>query len=81
MNQTDQVYNHLINQGWITDREADRMYGIRRLAARIHELRESHVINTDIKTVPTRSGKARIAEYWLECDCPTCNQERESCRH
>ena len=65
--QRDKVLKHLLMHHTITDRTADDMYGIRRLAARIHELRNSgYMIETHRKTVRNRYGqKVIIAEYEL----------------
>ena len=46
----------------LTDLEAFRLFGVRRLAARIHELRED---GHRIQAVDERSGVARFARYRL----------------
>jgi len=65
--QERRIYKHLQTAGTITTLEAFQLYGITRLAARIHELRERGVeIHTERKSVKNRFGEtASIAEYHL----------------
>lgn len=68
MTQKEQVKEYLEAHGSITDRQAYRELGIRRLSARIWELRQAPYympIGTTYKTVKTRSGKAVIGVYHL----------------
>lgn len=68
MTQKEQVKEYLEAHGSITDRQAYRDLGIRRLSARIWELRQSPYfmpIGTEYKTVKTRNGKAVIGVYYL----------------
>lgn len=68
MTQTEQVKEYLEVHGHITDREAYRDLGIRRLSARIWELRRAPYflpIGTEYKTVRTRAGKAVVGVYYL----------------
>ena len=44
MSQKHTILEHLMGHGSITHAEAETVYGIRRLSARIHELREDGVI-------------------------------------
>lgn len=65
--QNEQVKEYLEEHGKITDRQAYRL-GIRRLSARIWELRRKPYylpISTKYKTVKTKTGKAVIGEYYL----------------
>lgn len=68
MTQKEQVKEYLEAHGSITDRQAYRDLGIRRLSARIWELRHSPYflpIGTEYKTVKTRAGKAVVGVYYL----------------
>jgi hypothetical protein len=51
----------------LTALQSDELFGIRRLASRIHELkREGHPIGKDIAVVKNRHGQdCRVARYWL----------------
>ena len=42
-NQCDLILCHILKYGAISDKEAYNMYSCRRLGARIHDLRHSHV--------------------------------------
>jgi hypothetical protein len=64
--QKQQIQAHLKRFGRITPVEALNRYGCFRLGARVYELRESGMpIDTHMKTVRTRNGKAKVAEYSL----------------
>lgn len=66
MTQEDVVYEFLKNNRCITSNIAFKL-GITRLSAVIFRLKESGVnIGTEMKSVETRYGKSRIAEYHLE---------------
>lgn len=68
MTQKEQVKEYLEAHGSITDRQAYRDLGIRRLSARIWELRHAPYflpIGTEYKTVKTRTGKAVVGVYYL----------------
>ena len=68
MSQRDRILNHLTIYGSITDKEAEDLYGIRRTAARVHELRNSGVpIETTMIKVKNRYGQiVTIARYDLD---------------
>ena len=58
MTQKEQVLNHIQKHGSITDMDAYNMYGICRLSARIHELRnDGHSIETEFVKGKNRYGK------------------------
>lgn len=65
--QCDDILAHLQSGRPITQLDALRMYGVGRLAARIHELRKKgHPIQSRSATVTKSSGeKARVSEYYL----------------
>lgn len=65
--QTQQVIKHLRYYGKISSWEAFQEYGITRLSARIHNLRQSGFnIKSEKKTTTTRLGnKTTYAEYTL----------------
>jgi hypothetical protein len=71
--QVERILKHLKSGKSITARQARDLYGVDRLAARIHDLRDlpwkpskgHYNIRTDMITVNTRHGKARIAKYSL----------------
>ena len=60
--QTRAVLDWLRDGGSITDREADRLWGIRRLAARVREIREAFGKDAVRTTWETRGG-VRFARY------------------
>ena len=60
--QTKAVYDWLRDGGTLTDREADRMWGIRRLAARVREIREAFGDDAVATTYETR-GRSKFARY------------------
>jgi hypothetical protein len=65
VNQTDQVREHLEQHGSITPLEALREYGIMRLSARIHQLRQRGVaIDAKMQLAINRKGaKVHFARY------------------
>lgn len=68
MSQKDKVLQHLQKHGQITDLEAYRDYAIRRLGARIWDLRaEGHKIRTQNTKEKNRFGEVtHFATYILE---------------
>jgi hypothetical protein len=65
--QCEIVLKHLREHGSISDLEAYQMYAIRRLGARIWQLRQNHNIRTEYVTKPNRYGvKTTFANYVLE---------------
>jgi len=66
--QKEMIHEHLLRWGHITQREADQLYGIMRLASRISELKKDGVpIESRRKYVPTRyGGKVPVAEYYYD---------------
>ena len=68
MTQKQQVLNHLQKHGSITDLDAYRVYAIRRLGARIWDLRaEGHKIRTQNTKEKNRFGEVtHFATYILE---------------
>ncbi len=65
--QTQQIYEHMKANRSITQLEAYELYGITRVASRIHELRQQGVgIIKTMKTGKNRFGvNCRYAEYKL----------------
>ena len=70
MSQKQTILEHLKQHGSITDLEAYRKYAIRRLGARIYDLRDEGYKITSKDTVKkNRFGKTtRFATYVLEGD-------------
>lgn len=67
MSQKSDILKCLKKRGFIDDTMARKFYGIRRLAARIMELREHHTIYTEMVEFENRHGhKGRFARYHLE---------------
>ena len=66
--QKELVLEYLKKNHKITDREAYMEFGIRRLAARVSEIREiGYPVKTVLVTKPNRYGKnTTFAEYHLE---------------
>lgn len=66
--QKEMILEYLKENGKITDREAYQDFGIRRLGARIWDLRsEGYKIRTEETTMPNRFGKnTTFATYILE---------------
>lgn len=82
MTQNERVYDHLLTRGSIHPLESWSLLGVYRLAARIHDLRKDHNIGQESIEVTNRYGETvKVAEYYLECDCQTCETEREQCKH
>ena len=67
-NDRDLILMHMKKYGSITQNEADEEYGIKRLSARINELRNMGVpIKTDIISCKNRRGRiSNFAKYSLE---------------
>lgn len=67
-NDRDLILMHMKKHGSITQNEADEEYGIKRLSARINELRNMGVpIKTDIISCKNRRGRiSNFAKYSLE---------------
>lgn len=67
MRQKDRILRHLEDQGSITQREADDLYGITRLGARIWDLKhDGYNIVTERETSVNRYGdKTAYARYRL----------------
>lgn len=65
--QNEKILKHLQAYGSITDAEAYDRYAVRRLGARIWELRRKYNIRTEYTTKPNRYGiKTTFATYVLE---------------
>ena len=62
MSQAASILAHLKRGGGITHRQAGRLYGCDRLAARIHDLRSK---GHDIRTQEVNRANKRYARYWL----------------
>lgn len=66
MSQTDTVLRHLRNNRHITPLEAFGLYGIFRLAARVHDLRgKGHDIRTEVVDDPNGKPYARYSLFQL----------------
>ena len=64
MSQKDMIRNHLVDVGDISTAEANTVYSITRLAARIGELRNEGL---DIETVMHQDRRGRsFARYYLD---------------
>jgi len=61
LSQNQQVLNHLIEHGYITDAIA-RNYGVRRLASRIYDLKSSGLVDIEVATLTDDAG-VRYAYY------------------
>ena len=70
ISQNEMVLDYLKAHGVITDKQAFEELAIRRLAARISNLREQHIpIKTVMVSKPNRFGRiTTYAEYHLEAD-------------
>lgn len=68
MTQKERIINHLKKYKTITDKQAEDLYGIRRTAARVHELRQDgYNIETAMVAVKDRYGKKTyVARYELK---------------
>ena len=66
----DLILMHMKKYGSITQEDADEEYGIKRLAARINELRNmGYPIKTDIISCRNRRGRiSNYAKYSLEVE-------------
>ncbi len=71
----EMILSHLQGGEPITDKECFDTYGIRRLAARIYDLRkDGHAIASRTIAVPKRGGKtAQVKQYFL-ADGPAAQQ-------
>ena len=67
-NDRELILMHMQKYGSITQEDADEMYGIKRLSARICELREmGYAIKTDMISCRNRRGRiSNFAKYSLE---------------
>ena len=67
-NDRDLVLMHMKKYGSITQDEASELYGIKRLSARINELRDmEYPIKTDMVSCRNRRGRiSNYAKYSLE---------------
>lgn len=67
MSQCDDILLHLQKHGRITDDQARDLYGCKRLASRINDLRKlGHPIITDIREGENRNGRTvQWAEYYM----------------
>lgn len=64
--QSDAILAALRGGRSLTPGDALREFGCARLAARIYDLREAGwPIAQEMVEVPTRSGKAHVARYWM----------------
>lgn len=63
LTQDDQILAHLQAGQRITPLEALHLYGCFRLAARIHELRQSY---PEIRSGKRKVGAKQVAEYWMD---------------
>lgn len=62
--QCDAIVRYMTQNGSITQDEADKYLGIKRLASRINELRgQGYAITTDSIAVKSRYGTAHVARY------------------
>lgn len=67
-NDRELVLDHMERYGSITHNEAEEIYGIKRLSARICELRENgYAIKTEMVSCRNRRGRvSNFAKYSLE---------------
>jgi len=64
--QCNKIINHIKEYGSITSLEAFRYYGCTRLSGRIFDLKKKgYNISSELETVLTRDGTARVAVYRL----------------
>lgn len=70
MTQKEKILNHLKEHGRITDLEAYRMYAIRRLGARIYDLRaDGYTITSETTKAKNRFGQiTRFSTYILKTE-------------
>ncbi len=66
-NDRELIFMHMKEHGSITQNQADEIYGIKRLSARINELRNMGVpIKTDLISCKNRRGRiSNFAKYSL----------------
>lgn len=66
MTQCDAILEHLKRGRVVSHFDAERHFGVCRLAARICDLRaRGHDIRRRMVPVRTRTGHTRVAIYWL----------------
>lgn len=65
MTQNQMVLAHLKKKKPLTPLEAWKLYGIERLASRIHELKKHFPVRRRMVEVKTKHGKAIVAQYYL----------------
>jgi len=70
MSQNQTILKHLLQGKSITDPQARELYNVRRLSARIKNLRENE---HPIKTLIIEDGKKKIAKYYIENPQQTLN--------
>lgn len=68
MTQNEMVLNHLCKYGSITPKDAEELYGIMRLGARIYDLKQSgHSVQTKMESSKNRFGvTVSYARYYLK---------------
>ena len=67
--QREMILRHLQENGFITPNEAEALYGCKRLASRINELRKNFRISTTLEQGRNRFGKPmRYAKYIYHSD-------------
>ena len=67
MTHKSSVLSHLLSGNTLTQRGAYELFGITRLAAVIHRLKnDGHDIKSDTVTVKTRGGGVWISRYRME---------------
>ena len=72
--QRKMVLRHLQENGFITPNEAEALYGCKRLASRINELRKNFRISTRLEQGRNRFGKpVRYAKYIYHSDYKRTN--------
>ena len=64
--QADRILNYIKDHGSITSLEAFQNLGCTRLSGRIYDLRQmGYDIKSEMKDVPARYGRTRVAVYTL----------------
>jgi len=67
MAQTKEILNDLLTGARITSLEAINRYGCTRLSGRIYDIEQmGYKVERRMIEVPTRNGKTKVAEYWIE---------------
>ena len=67
MAQTTEILNHMLTGGRITSLEAIKLWGCTRLSGRIFDIEQmGYKVERRMIEVPTRNGKTKVAEYWIE---------------